>query len=56
LLIIIPCAFLELRPEATEALLKRAQDWLFGHALKLMVGVALVLGAYMTVSGLIRLS
>jgi hypothetical protein len=56
LLIIIPFAFLELRPEATKALLKRAQDWLLGHALKLMAGVALVLGAYLTVSGLIRLS
>ena len=47
---------LELRPEATKALLKRAQDWLLGHALKLMVGVALALGAYLTISGLIRLS
>ncbi len=56
LLIIIPFAFLELRPEATKALLKRAQDWLLGHALKLMVGVALVLGAYLTISALIRLS
>ena len=56
LLIIIPFAFLELRPEATKALLKRSQDWLLGHALQLMVGIALVLGAYLTVSGLIRLS
>jgi hypothetical protein len=56
LLIIIPFAFLELRPEATEALLKRSQDWLLGHALLLMVGIALVLGAYLTVSGLVRLS
>ena len=36
LLIIIPFAFLELRPEATKALLKHSQDWLLGHALKLM--------------------
>ncbi len=56
LLIIIPFAFLELRPEATKALLKRAQDWLLGHALKLMAGIALVLGAYLAISGLIRLS
>jgi len=56
LLIIIPFAFLELRPEATKALLKRSQDWLLGHALQLMVGIALVLGAYLTVSGLVRLS
>jgi hypothetical protein len=56
LLIIIPFAFLELRPEATKALLKRSQDWLLGHALQLMSGLALILGAYLTVSGLVRLS
>jgi len=56
LLIIIPYAFLELRPEATKAVLKRTQDWLLGHALQLMAGIALLLGVYLTVSGLIRLS
>ena len=56
LLIIIPFAFLELRPEATKARLKRTQDWLLGHALQLMAGAALLLGAYLTVSGLVRLS
>ena len=56
LLIIIPFAFLELRPQATKALLKRSQDWLLGHALQLMVAIAVLLGAYLTVSGLVRLS
>ena len=56
LLIIIPFVFLELRPEATRALLRRSQDWLLGHALQLMVGIALLLGAYLTVSGVVRLS
>ena len=56
LLIIIPFAFLELRPEATKARLKRTQDWLLGHAVQLMAGIALVLGAYLTISALIRLS
>jgi len=56
LLIIIPFAFLELRPEATKALLRRSQDWLLRHAWQLMVGIALLLGAYLTVSGLVRLS
>ncbi len=56
LLIIIPFSFLELRPEATKALLKRTQDWLLSHALQLMAGVALALGAYLAISGLIRLS
>ena len=56
LLIIIPFAFLELWPEATKAFLKRAQDWLKGHVLQLMVGIALALGAYLTISALVRLS
>ena len=56
LLIIIPFAFLELWPEATKARLKRAQDWLAGHALQLMAAVALLLGAYLAISGLVRLS
>jgi Sap, sulfolipid-1-addressing protein len=55
-LIIIPFLFLELRPEATKARLKHSQDWLLGHALQLMAGIALLLGAYLTVSGLVRLS
>ncbi len=56
LLILIPFAFLELRPEATKAALRRSQDWLLGHAFQLMAGIALALGAYLTVSGLVRLS
>jgi Sap, sulfolipid-1-addressing protein len=56
LLIIIPFAFLELRPEATKARLKHIQDWLLSHALRLMAAIALLLGAYLAISGLIRLS
>ena len=56
LLIIIPFAFLELWPEATKAALRRSQDWLLGHARQLMAYTALVLGAYLVVSGLIRLA
>jgi hypothetical protein len=56
ILIIIPFAFLELRPEGTKVALKRTQDWLLGHALQLMAVIALLLGAYLTVSGLVRLS
>ena len=56
LLIIIPFAFLELRPEATKAALKNAQDWLVGHARQLMAYTALILGAYLAISGLIGLT
>jgi len=56
LLIIIPFAFLELRPETTKARLRHTQDWLLSHALQLMAAIALLLGAYLAISGLIRLS
>jgi hypothetical protein len=54
--IIIPFAFLELRPETTKARLKSTQSWLLGHAQRLVVAVALLLGVYLTVSALVRLS
>jgi hypothetical protein len=47
--------FLQLRPEATKAMLKHSQDWLAGHALQLTAYTALILGAYLAVSGLVRL-
>ena len=56
LLIIIPFAFLQLRPEATKAALGRSQQWLLGHARQLMAYTALILGAYLAVSGLVRLA
>jgi hypothetical protein len=56
LLIIIPFAFLELRPEATKVRLKKTQDWLLTHARQLMATVALLLGAYLVINGVVRLS
>jgi Sap, sulfolipid-1-addressing protein len=56
LLIIVPFAFLELRPETTKARLKHSQVWLLSHAKQLMVTIALLLGAYLTISALVRLS
>ncbi len=55
LLIIIPFALLELRPDATKRQLSHAQAWLLGHARQLICAVALLLGAYLTISGLVRL-
>jgi hypothetical protein len=55
-LIIIPFAFLELRPEATKAGLHNTQDWLLSHARQLMAYTALILGAYLAISGLVRLA
>ena len=55
LLIIIPFAFLELRPQGTKERLKNAQAWMMRHAVQLIAAIALLLGAYLTVSGLVRL-
>jgi uncharacterized membrane protein YedE/YeeE len=55
LLIIIPFAFLELRPEATKAFLKGSQQWLAGHTRQLIAYTALILGTYLAVSALVRL-
>jgi Sap, sulfolipid-1-addressing protein len=56
LLIIIPFAFLELRPETTKARLKRSQAWLGSHARQFIAAVGLLLGAYLTISALVRLA
>jgi Sap, sulfolipid-1-addressing protein len=56
LLIIIPFAFLVLRPEATKARLKRSQVWLRSHARQFIATIALLLGTYLTVSALVRLA
>jgi len=56
LLIIIPFAFLQLRPAATKAALEHSQAWLVGHTRQLIAYTALILGAYLTVSALVSLS
>jgi hypothetical protein len=55
-LIIVPYVFLELRPEATKVKLKSAQGWLAVHARQLIAWAAIVAGAYMAISGVVRLS
>jgi hypothetical protein len=54
-LIIVPYAFLELRPEATKARLRRVQAWLAGHARQLIAYALIIAATYMTVTGLTRL-
>ena len=54
-LVIIPLAFLVARPEGTKVQLEHAQAWLMSHARQLMAAVAMFVGAYMVVSGLVRL-
>jgi hypothetical protein len=55
LLVLIPFAFLELRPEGTKARLHSMQDWLTSHARQLIVAVALIVGIYLVISALVRL-
>jgi len=55
-LVIVPYVFLELRPEATKVKLKSAQGWLAVHARQLIAWVAIVAGAYMAITGIVRLS
>ena len=54
-LVIIPFAFLQFRPENTKARLLHTQNWLMSHARQLMAAVAIFVGAYMAISGLVRL-
>jgi hypothetical protein len=56
LLVIIPFGFLVLRPEGTKAALRNGQDWLRGHTHQLIAYTCLILGAYLTVSAVIRLA
>jgi hypothetical protein len=45
-----------LNPKLLALDLLHTQDWLLGHAMQLMATIALLLGAYLAVSGLVRLS
>jgi hypothetical protein len=54
-LVIIPFAFLVVRPAGTEAQLQGARRWLKSHARQVLATVAIVIGAYMAISGLQRL-
>ncbi len=53
LLIIVPWLCLEIWPDRTAALLRRAQSWLAGHVRQLAEWICLLLGAYLTITGLI---
>jgi Sap, sulfolipid-1-addressing protein len=54
-LIIIPIILLAVRPAHVHALLERAQGWLQRHGRKALGYAMLVLGAYLTISGIVAL-
>jgi len=54
--VVIPFVFLVVGPAGTEARLQHAQHWLKSHARQILAAVVLLVGAYMVISGLARLS
>ncbi len=55
-LLIVPLLTLIFRPERTAALLRGSQAWLLRHGRQMLAWVALVLGVYLTISGIVNLA
>ncbi len=54
-LLIVPAILLIVRPQSVHALLARAQAWLIRNGRRALAYVALALGTYLTISGLVSL-
>ena len=54
-LVIVPFAFLWVRPRRTEKAIRWFKDWIFSHERQIAAAVALFAGAYMVISGTLRL-
>lgn len=54
-LVIVPFAFLGARPQRTENAIRRFKDWIVSHERQIAAAVALFAGAYMVISGTLRL-
>jgi len=55
LLIIVPWLCLELWPARTTDLLRRSQAWLTGHVTALIAWICILLGAFLTATGVLHL-
>lgn len=55
LLIIIPWVLLLIWPRGTASLIRQAMAWVTTHAMALIAWVCLLLGVFLTISGLVRL-
>ena len=53
-LVIVPFAFLRVHPQRTEQAIKRFEDWIASHERQIAAAVALFAGAYMVISGTLR--
>ena len=55
-LVIVPLVLLIVRPQAVEAVLHRAQDWLTRHGRTALACLLLGLGTYLTISSIVSLA
>ncbi|HSR86775.1 MAG TPA: GAP family protein [Streptosporangiaceae bacterium] len=55
ILIIVPFLLLELWPSGTATLLRRTLSWATSHAMALIAWICLLLGVFLTISGVVRL-
>jgi phosphotransferase system glucose/maltose/N-acetylglucosamine-specific IIC component len=55
LLIIVPWLLLAIWPSGTANMLRRTLAWVTGHAMALIAWICILLGAFLTVSGIVRL-
>ena len=53
--VFVPFGLLIVRPQRTEKAIKRSVDWITGHERQIAATVALLAGAYMVISGTVRL-
>ena len=53
--VIIPSAFVAVKPQGTEDSIKRFKDWIVSHDRQLAAAAALLAGGYMIISGTLRL-
>lgn len=55
LLIIVPWVLLEIWPAGTTKVLKETLAWVTGHAIRLIAWICILLGVFLTISGVVRL-
>jgi len=54
-LVLVPAVFEIVRPQGTEAAIKRFKDWIVSHERQIAAAVALLAGAFMVITGTLRL-
>jgi hypothetical protein len=54
-LVLVPAVFEVVRPQGTEDAIKRFKDWIVSHEREVAAGVVLLAGAFMVISGTLRL-